>query len=302
MKKLVLVGSVLLAVGCISSVRNAPPPAVAAAPQAPPAAAMQAEPAAAPAPCCRDTHEQLQGALWVQTAAEYRMLTVTTYRAATAALAAALADPAWTAATEQAGDASALPPAIILDLDETVIENSRFQGEQVLRRSPYSSSLWKQWVAAEAAGLVPGAKPFLDLARDRGVAIYYLSNRSADDKAHTISNLIALGIPASNDRVLCAGENGWTSDKTARRALVAATHRVVMMLGDDLSDFIPATLSPERRVEEAEKHSAWWGTRWFVLPNPMYGTWDRALYDHESGLSDREILLRKLARVRGMHD
>jgi 5'-nucleotidase (lipoprotein e(P4) family) len=301
-KKLVLVGSILLAVGCISSVRTSPPPAAAPAPQAGPAAAMQAEPAAAATSCCRDTHEQLQGTLWMQTAAEYRVLTETTYRAAAAALAVALAEPAWTAAIEQTGDVSALPPAIILDLDETVLDNSRFQGEQVLRRSPYSSAAWKEWVALEAAGIVPGAKPFLDLARDRGVAIYYLSNRSVDDKAHTIANLAALGLAASADNVMCLGESGWTSDKTARRALVAGTHRVVMMLGDDLSDFIPAKLSPERRVDEAEKHNAWWGSRWFLLPNPMYGTWERALYGNESGLSDREILLRKLARVRGMHN
>ncbi len=304
MKKLALLGSILLAVGCISSVRTAPPPAVAPAPNAaPPAAAMQGEPVAAAArSCCRDTHEQLQGALWMETAAEYRMLAGTTYRAATGALAAALADPTWTAATEQTADASTLPPAVILDLDETVLDNSRFQGELVLRRIPYTSAVWKEWVALEAAGLVPGAKPFLDDARARGVAIYFVTNRSVGDEAHTLANLRALGIDASADDVMSVGENGWTSDKTARRQLIAATHRIVMLFGDDLNDFIPAKLTPERRVAEAEKHSAWWGTRWFVLPNPMYGSWERALYGNEPGLSDREILLRKLARVRGLHN
>jgi len=146
-----------------------------------------------------------------------------------------------------------------------------------LRRIPYTSAVWKEWVALEAAGLVPGAKPFLDTARDRGVAMYFVTNRSIDDEAHTVANLHALGIPASAEDVMCVGENGWTWDKTARRQLIASTHRIVMLLGDDLNDFIPAKLTSERRVAEAEKHSAWWGSRSFVLPNPTYGSSERAL-------------------------
>ena len=109
-------------------------------------------------PCRRDTHEQLQGTLWMQTAAEYRVLARTTYREAGDAVSKALADTSWTAAVEQTADASALPPAVILDLDETVLDNSRFQGEQTLRREPYSPTLWTDWVELKKADAIPGAK------------------------------------------------------------------------------------------------------------------------------------------------
>ncbi len=235
----------------------------------------------------------------MQTSVEYRMVCESIYRAAGVALDAALADRGWSAAVEQAGDAAALPPAVILDLDETVLDNSRFEGEQALRRQPYEKALWTEWVALRKAGLVPGAKAFLERARARGVAVFFVTNRSAAEEADTVANLSSLGIDGTPDTVLCLGENGWSSDKTARRQLVAGTHRIALLVGDDLGDFIPARRPLEQRAAEAELHAAWWGTRWFVLPNPMYGSWERALLGNESGLTDSQSLQRKLSLVKG---
>ena len=250
----------------------------------------------------RDTHEQLNAALWMQTSVEYRMVCESAYRAAAAALDAALADRTWSAAVEQFGDASALPPAVILDLDETVLDNSRFEGEQALRRQPYTPALWTEWVRLRKAELVPGAKAFLDALQQRGVAVYFVTNRSADEEADTLANLVALGIDASPENVMCLRENGWTSDKTVRRQLVAATHRIVMLVGDDLGDFIPARRPLAERAAAAGERSAWWGTRWIVLPNPMYGSWERAALGNEPGLADAQSLARKRALVRGFAD
>ena len=253
-------------------------------------------------PCRRDTHEQLQGTLWMQTAAEYRVLSEATYRAAGTALREALANPAWTAATEQTSDPSALPPAVILDLDETVLDNSRFQGEQTLRRVPYVPKLWTEWVRLQKATLLPGAGDFLKSARDQGVAVFFVTNRTLEEEPATVANLTALGVAATAEEVLANRENGWTSDKTARRQHVAQSYRILLLIGDDLGDFLPARLTPEERVEAAQKHTDWWGRRWFLLPNPMYGSWDRALYGHDTSLKDEEVLRRKIERVRGFQD
>ena len=282
---------VLVLAACVSAPRQ---PGTTATPAAPAARA-----AAAPSPSARDTHEQLHTALWMQTSVEYRMVCESIYRAAGAALVAGLADPSWTAAVEQTGDAAALPPAVILDLDETVLDNSRFEGEQALRRQPYAKALWSEWVALRKAALVPGAKAFLAAARARGVAVFFITNRSAAEEADTVANLLALGVDSSPENVLCLGENGWPSDKTSRRQLVARDHRVALLVGDDLGDFISARRPLEQRASEAEKHSAWWGTRWIVLPNPMYGSWERALLGNESGLTDGQSLQRKLSLVKG---
>lgn len=249
-------------------------------------------------PSLRDTHEQLQGALWMQTAAEYRILAETTYRMAGEALRDALADPAWSAAIEQGADPGKLPAAIILDLDETVLDNSPFQGEQVLRREPFSEAFWGEWVALEKATAIPGAVEFLDQARSQGVKIFFVTNRTLAEEPATLENLAALGIPSTADEILSNKENGWSSDKTERRRYVAKDHRILLLLGDDLGDFLPARLPPADRIKAAQEYSDWWGRRWFLLPNPMYGSWDRALYDFEV-LPDEEVLQRKRALVEG---
>lgn len=253
-------------------------------------------------PCFRDTHEQLQGALWMQTAAEYQVLAKTTYREAGEAIGAALADKTWTAATEQTSDPSALPPAVILDLDETVLDNSPSQGRQVLDRVPYSDDLWGKWVEKAEAGAIPGAKEFLESVRKQGIAVFFVTNRTLAEEEKTLKNLEQLGIQATAEEILARGENGWTSsDKTDRRKRVSEKHRILLLIGDDLGDFILSKLTPEKRVEEAAKHGDWWGTRWFLLPNPMYGSWDRALIDHQS-LKDAETLQRKRALVKSFED
>lgn len=252
-------------------------------------------------PCYRDTHEQLQGTLWMQTAAEYKVLTRATYRAAGEALLKALADPTWTAATEQSTDPSRLTPAVILDLDETVLDNSRSQGEQVIRRASYSDTLWGDWVKLVKAADIPGATEFLKSARDQKVAVFFVTNRTLGEEAATLLNLTNLGIQATADEILSKEENGWTSDKTARRQHIAQSHRILLLIGDDLGDFIPSKLTPEQRVEAADKYSDWWGTRWFLLPNPMYGSWDRALYNHQN-LPDQEVLEKKRALVKGFEN
>lgn len=286
MRPRLLLLAALLACGCASGTASLP----------------EAAPSGPPCPCRRDTHEQLQGTLWMQAAAEYRVLTETVYRSAGESLAAALADRTWTAATEQTSDPSALPPAVILDLDETVLDNSRFQGEQVLRRQPFTVPLWTSWVDQEKAGLVPGAKEFLKDVRDQGIAVFFVTNRTFDQESATLANLKTLGIQATAEEILANREDGWTSDKTGRREHLAQIYRILFLIGDDLGDFLPAQLSPEKRIEAAARHSDWWGKRWFLLPNPMYGSWDRALYDFETSLSDEQVLQRKLALVKSFED
>ena len=143
---------------------------------------------------------------------------------------------------------------------------------------------------------MPGAEDFLAAARDRGTAVFFVTNRTLEEEEATVDNLRALGIAVIPEEILANGENGWTSDKTARREFVARTHRILLLIGDDLGDFIPARLTPEERVAATEEHAAWWGERWFLFPNPMYGSWDRALYGFES-LSDEEILRWKREKV-----
>jgi acid phosphatase len=220
------------------------------------------------------------------------------YGRATVALDALLADRAATAALEQKGSFGSLPPAVILDVDETVLDNSRFEGEQIRRgASTFDTKHWDQWVQAARADALPGAVEFLKAARQKGVRTFFVTNRDAAGEGATVANLRQVGIEATAEEVLVKGENGWTSDKTARRAHVAASHRVLMLCGDDLGDFVSVQgLDVAARYAAVDSHTAWWGERWVVLPNPAYGSWERAV----SGGGDP--LAGKRKAVRGITD
>jgi acid phosphatase len=120
----------------------------------------------------------------------------------------------------------------------------------------------------------------------RPVRVVFITNRECakrpgnDDpcpqKADTAANLAALGLPTADADLLLRGERPeWDGEKFPRRALVAAGSRIVLNVGDDLADFLPGA----RRQGIAERDrarcalDAWWGTRWFALPNPIYGSW-----------------------------
>jgi acid phosphatase len=248
------------------------------------------------AAAARDTHEQLEGVLWMQTSAEYWALASSTYAQARHALDMALADRTWTAASEQQGNFGALPPAIVLDVDETVLDNSRFQGRMIRENKFYDAGVWSAWVAARAATAIPGAVDFLKYAAQENVRVFFVTNRAAADEPATIDNLRQAGFDAAPDTVLVVGENGWTSDKSGRRRFVAERYRILALFGDDLNDFLDATtLNTAQRLEAAKRNAAKWGTRWFLLPNPLYGSFDRTLYPGVT--DDAEILARKRALV-----
>jgi acid phosphatase len=229
------------------------------------------------------THENLNALVWVQRSAEYRALTTQTYQAARTALDRALKDKKSTAATEQEQvDKKALkkmPPAIILDLDETVLDNSTYQVELLRQNAAFSDASWQAWVARVEAKPLAGAKEFLDYADSKKVAIFYVTNRvcdAADLNDPTVTVLRRRQMPLVSERLLCKKE---TSNKSPRRAAVAAEHRVLLLLGDDLNDFVTADAAAggAGRDTLAEAHRERWGRQWFLLPNPMYGSWERAI-------------------------
>ena len=252
-------------------------------------------------PSSRDAHEQLQAVLWMQSSAEYWALAAPVYSRARTTLDAAIADVSWTAAIEQDGaNLSGLPMSIVMDLDETVLDNSAFQGQLVLDRTIYTSERWGRWVALASATEVPGAVDFVKYARSRNVRVVFVTNRTLQEKPATLKNLDALlGTGTRADDVLTTNENGWVSDKTARRAFVARTHRILMLVGDDLNDFVSlaATKTPADRLALAKQYSSRWIDRWILIPNPAYGSWDRIIYAGVTG--DQEVLLKKRESVRG---
>jgi acid phosphatase len=157
----------------------------------PVATAPAATQAAAPAtPQCNPGHTLVNAALWVGSSAEYQAAALSTFSAARRGLDAALADPTWTGTEEENANDPAQPPAIILDLDETAIDNIEFEVRAMRTGQTYDAELWKQWVSEGAAKAVPGAAEFLAYAKSRGVTPFYITNRDFPaEEAGTRANL-----------------------------------------------------------------------------------------------------------------
>lgn len=244
-------------------------------------------------------YDVLNAHLWQQTSEEYRGLSLQAYGAARLALDLALSDSSRVAAVEQVADARALPPAIIVDVDETVLDNSPYATRMVRGKTRYARESWEAWVKEERAAALPGAVEFLRYAASRGVTVFYVTNRDAALQEATRANLRKQGFPLRDDleTVFTRGSKPeWKdSDKAPRRKFVAQSFRIVLLMGDDLNDFLSGVkTSPAERAATAAAFAGYWGSRWILLPNPVYGSWEDALLHHERGLPEEEILRRKL--------
>jgi len=244
-----------------------------------------------------DAHEKLMPTLWVQTSVEWPASTLQAYRAARSSLDRALKDRNWTAATEQTKPFAKLPPAIILDIDETVLDNSPGQARQVRAKTGFVPADWDQWVSEAAAREIPGAAEFCRYAASKKVAVFYVSNRDAKSEEATRRNLKQAGFPLSEgaDTVLLRGEKPeWTSEKTTRRKSVAERYRVLLLVGDDFGDFLSGIRTTvEKRREMAAPHAERWGRDWIMIPNPGYGSWESALQEPERPTTGLEQLWKK---------
>ncbi len=229
-------------------------------------------------------HDNLNATLWMQSSAEYAATARGIYAAARRSLDQALEDPSWNALPEgefQAGF-ELKPPAIVVDADETMIDNSAFQARAVIEDAGYSHDRWLEWVRAEKATALPGAIDFANYVNGRGVTIFFVTNRDAPDEVEaTVSNLRRLGFPIAADgsNVMLRGDvRAPDREKGERRRLIDRSHRVLLLMGDNLSDFLDG-VNADVATREARMapYADWWGVRWFMLPNPTYGSWPNAV-------------------------
>ncbi|MEP7154241.1 MAG: HAD family acid phosphatase [Betaproteobacteria bacterium] len=252
-----------------------------------------------------DPMHALNAVLWMQRSVEYRVSARQVYRDAASRLGAAMAPGTAAAEQEDLPGYGALPLAVILDIDETVLDNSPYQGWRIRTGSDFQPESWGVWIRSVKAAPIPGAVEFTQAASRAGMRVFYLSNRDCKnvrpapcaDKAATVENLKRAGLPlADADDVMFRGEReGWYG-KEARRLEVARKYRIVMMLGDDMRDLLPTPVVDDLRRPGGEArhqaHMAKLGTRLFLLPNPAYGSWEDSLLEERCKTGDVPCLAR----------
>jgi 5'-nucleotidase (lipoprotein e(P4) family) len=178
-------------------------------------------------------------------------------------------------------------PAIVLDIDETILDNSPCLALNVKTGKAFPAN-WNEWVNQAIAKPVPGAIEFLKYADSKGIQIYYISNRNENQKKATIRNLKQVGAPMADSKHVLLQQKE-EKGKEARRMQVARTYDIVLLFGDNLGDFSGFDhLTPSQRVKAVDKQKEDFGKKLIVFPNPMYGDWEASIYHYDLNKTDAE--------------
>lgn len=209
------------------------------------------------------------------------------------------------------------PLAIVVDIDETVLDNSRYQVSQFLSGSDYTPESWKVWSAKSAAEATPGSVEFLQYAKSKNVHVFYVTNRMEDEEETTLRNLNDVSFPwADKDHFYpkikdCESKHpekknenrpGNKKDekdpakktcesKQSRREKIRDQYDVILYIGDNLSDFssLFEIIGVEPRKRAVDQLKAQFGGEYIILPNPMYGDWENlGIYGGRKNLSVSE--------------
>ena len=217
------------------------------------------------------TAEMPPGLHWARNSAEIQALYLQIYQEAGEAL------------VDLAADRTPFTWAVVIDADETLIDNSQYQKERALQGLGFTYDSWHEWVRREEATALPGAREFLEAVRGLGGKVAVVTNRSEAVCGPTESNLRKLRL--AFDIVLCKpleGPSGkalrWQAVEkgTASRSLPPL--EIVMWVGDNIEDFPGGSQAlaagPEGTDPDMRRTLTRFGYDFFILPNPMYGSWE----------------------------
>lgn len=210
---------------------------------------------------------QIGAYLWQQHSGEYRALTYQAYNTARLKIERDLLDK------------HNKKRAVIFDIDETVLDNSYGGAREIKASKAWSESLFADWVKLKEAVAIPGALDFINYLTKERVAVFYVTNRTTEMYQDTFDNLVKEGFPVNKDNLIMMNKE---KSKESRRLDILKNYEVVLLVGDNLGDFHKAfdTKSKDERNGAVDQMKELFGHRFIVLPNPLYGDWERVFpYD-----------------------
>jgi 5'-nucleotidase (lipoprotein e(P4) family) len=225
----------------------------------------------------------LDASLYMLTSAEYKACCFQTFRLATF-----LAKEKLEARTD-----TTKPPAVVMDLDETILDNGWFQSKQIRDQLRFDQFRWERWekTGGDNVRIIPGAKKFIAKLKEMGIQPVYITNRNNAAREQTMSVLKRFEIDVPEEQLLCADATTG-SNKTSRRELVAEKFQVLLYVGDNLRDFderfrFDRTQIGDKRGQAVEELQDKFGDEWVILPNPSYGEWTKSFSNSKA---DVELL------------
>jgi len=240
-----------------------------------------------------DNEYQAGATLYMQKAAEYRALAYQAFNLAR-----------WQLDLDLAGKNNneipkvdrKKPRAVMVDIDETMLDNSPAQAYNIRNRLPFDNKNWYAWGEMRKAKAIPGSVDFVRYAAAKGIKVFFVSNRDDVQKQATMDNLKSVGFPdITADNVMLRTSE---SSKEARRQIILKKYRIVFFVGDNLDDHsqVFERKSVVDRFAETDKAKDLFGKRYIMLPNAMYGTWESAIYEY-GRLNDAQKAERRAAAL-----
>jgi 5'-nucleotidase (lipoprotein e(P4) family) len=232
----------------------------------------------------RQADADMDALLWSTASAEYEVIARQIFYQAQRQLDRQLDKKNESAVLEQLPPFEKLPPAIIVDVDDTLLSNGALHYRLMAEEKAFDNAAWVAWVNEARSRPIAGAAEYVEHASKKGVTVFYISNRDISLLEGTWRNLKQLGFPLEEGRqqlLLLNGSSDWGPDKSSRRAHVARQYRILQVVGDGLGDFIggTASMSLEEQRHISSEYVDYWGDKWFMLPNPVYGDWEKAILE-----------------------
>lgn len=233
---------------------------------------------------CRNQNEYLvQSVLWYQQSAEMKALYYQAYNTARMMLDIYLKD-----------SKTKKKKAVIVDIDETILNNVKYEAWLIQNNSQQSKSGWKQWTDKADADTLPGALDFLNYAKTRAVEVFYVSNRTTDDVAASLKNLKKFNFPFADEHHMLF-KSDKSSSKESRRKAIEKDYDIVLLCGDNLGDFSAAFDDRTEKLltDSISSYKSLFGKRFIVFPNPMYGAWEKQIYGKGDFTAKQKDSIRK---------
>lgn len=223
-----------------------------------------------------EVNGKLYAAVFQQNAAEYQALAAQAFNIATLRI------------DEILQQKHNKPLAIVTDVDETFLDNSPYAVEMARQGKTFNESTWNEWTSKGEAQPLLGSIEFFNYAAEKGIEVYYITNRNNNNKKGTITNLKRYNFPFADEQHVIVRTT--ESSKETRRQKLSETHEIVLLLGDNLSDFSSAfdKKTQNERLKNVIENQKLFGKKFIILPNTGYGDWESALFQYNNKLSTEE--------------